>query len=90
MVALFGYIVETERGEEHYVLPEACQSAGTNRMVELESLIYSLLQRQGLLCVDEIESSMHLAIYWNISSLSLSITPTIHHSCWSLPIMTQY
>lgn len=59
MVALFGYIVETERGEEHYVLPEACQSAGTNRMVELESLIYSLLQRQGLLCVDEIESSMH-------------------------------
>lgn len=58
-VALFGYIVETERGEEHYVLPEACQSAGTNRMVELESLIYSLLQRQGLLCVDEIESSMH-------------------------------
>lgn len=59
MDALFGYIVETERGEEHYVLPEACQSAGTNRMVELESLIYSLLQRQGLLCVDEIESSMH-------------------------------
>lgn len=59
MVALFGHTVETERGEEHYVLPEACQSAGTNRMVELESLIYSLLQRQGLLCVDEIESSMH-------------------------------
>ena len=59
MVALFGHTVETERGEEHYVLPEACQSAGTNRMVELESVIYSLLQRQGLLCVDEIESSMH-------------------------------
>ena len=59
MVALFGHMVETERGEEHYVLPEACQSAGTNRMVELESVIYSLLQRQGLLCVDEIESSMH-------------------------------
>ena len=59
MVTLFGHSVETERGEEHYVLPEACQSAGTNRMVELESLIYNLLQRQGLLCVDEIESSMH-------------------------------
>ena len=59
MVALFGHTVETERGEEYYVLPEACQSAGTNRMLELESVIYSLLQRQGLLCVDEIESSMH-------------------------------
>lgn len=59
MIALFGHTVETERGKEYYVLPEACQSAGTNRMVELESVIYSLLQRQGLLCVDEIESSMH-------------------------------
>jgi len=59
MAALFGHTVETERGEEYYVLPETCQSAGTTRMVELESVIYSLLQRQGLLCIDEIEASMH-------------------------------
>jgi hypothetical protein len=59
MTALFGHRVETERGEENYVLPEACQSAGTNRMVELESIIYKQLQCQGLLCVDEIESSLH-------------------------------
>jgi AAA15 family ATPase/GTPase len=59
MAALFGHQVETERGEEHYVLPEACQSIGTNRMVELESAIYNLLRCQGLLCIDEIESSLH-------------------------------
>lgn len=59
MAALFSHTVETDRGEEHYVLPESCQSAGTTRMVELESVIYSLLRCQGLLCIDEIESSMH-------------------------------
>lgn len=59
MATLFGHTVETERGEEYYVLPENCQSAGTTRMVELESVIYSLLRRQGLLCIDEIEASMH-------------------------------
>ena len=59
MAALFGHSVETERGEEKYVLPESCQSAGTTRMVELESVIYSQLKCQGLLCVDEMEASMH-------------------------------
>lgn len=43
MAALFGHKVETERGEEDYVLPENSQSAGTTRMVELESIIYSQL-----------------------------------------------
>jgi AAA15 family ATPase/GTPase len=51
--------VETKRGEEEYVLSESCQSAGTTRMVELESIIYSQLRFQGLLCVDEMEASMH-------------------------------
>jgi AAA15 family ATPase/GTPase len=59
MAALFGHRVETKRGAEDYVLPEACQSVGTNRMVELESIIYKQLLCQGLLCVDEIESSLH-------------------------------
>ena len=43
MAALFGHKVETERGEEDYVLPENSQSAGKTRMVELESIIYSQL-----------------------------------------------
>ena len=59
MAALFGHHASTERGEEDYLLPEASQSAGTTRMVELESVVYSQLHRQGLLCVDEMEASLH-------------------------------
>lgn len=59
MMALFGHTIQTENGEEHYVLPETMQSAGTTRVVELESLIYSLLQSEGLMCIDEVESSLH-------------------------------
>ncbi|MCD8385350.1 MAG: ATP-binding protein [Bacteroidales bacterium] len=59
LAALFAHTVHTEEGEEQYVLPERCQSAGTTRMVQLESLIYQLLKCQGFLCIDEVESSMH-------------------------------
>lgn len=59
MAALFGHTVENEAGAENYVMPEACQSIGTKRMVELESLIYTQLERQAFLCIDEIEASMH-------------------------------
>lgn len=59
MAALFGHTVEGDTGSESYVLPENCQSTGTKRMVELESLIYTQLKRQAFLCIDEIEASMH-------------------------------
>ena len=59
MAALFGHTVEGVTGSESYVLPENCQSTGTKRMVELESLIYTQLKRQAFLCIDEIEASMH-------------------------------
>ena len=59
MAALFGHTVERDAGSESYVLPENCQSTGTKRMVELESLIYTQLKRQAFLCIDEIEASMH-------------------------------
>lgn len=59
MAALFGHTVQNETGKEDYVMPEAGQSTGTKRMVELESLIYTQLRRQAFLCIDEIESSMH-------------------------------
>lgn len=59
MAALFGHTVDGEDGFENYILPEACQSTGTKRMVELESLIYTQLKRQAFLCIDEIEASMH-------------------------------
>ena len=59
MAALFGHTVENESGVESYVLPESCQSTGTKRMVELESMIFTQLKRQAFMCVDEIEASMH-------------------------------
>ena len=59
MAALFGHTVEGEAGSENYILPENCQSTGTKRMVELESLIYTQLKRQAFLSIDEIEASMH-------------------------------
>ena len=59
MAALFGHKVENAVGWQDYVLPEACQSTGTKRMVELESMIYDQLNRQAFLCIDEIEASMH-------------------------------
>lgn len=59
MAALFGHTIEGETGSEDYFLPEACQSTGTKRMVELESLIYTQLKQQAFLCIDEIEASMH-------------------------------
>lgn len=59
MAALFGHRVETSRGEEEYILPESCQSAGTTRVVELESTIYNLLRCEGVLCIDELEASLH-------------------------------
>ncbi len=59
MAALFGHKIENAEGMRDYMLPEACQSTGTKRMVELESMIYDQLLRQAFLCIDEIEASMH-------------------------------
>lgn len=59
MAALFGHLVEDKAESRNYLLPETYQSTGTKRMVELESIIYTQLQRQALLCIDELEASMH-------------------------------
>ena len=86
MAALFGHTVETLRGTEHYVLPDACQSAGTTRMVELESVIYNLLQRQGVLCVDEIEASMHP----NLMEFMLTKFVNSTNNCSQILVTTHY
>ena len=62
MQALFiSFKKQIDRDRKSY--EEKCkknsQSAGTTRMVELESIIYSQLKCQGLLCVDELEASIH-------------------------------
>lgn len=59
MAALFAHTVDHGNRTEDFYLPESCQSAGTKRMVELESMVYSQLQRQAFLAIDEIEASMH-------------------------------
>lgn len=59
MAALFGHKVENSDGTQIFILPESCQSTGTKRMVEIESMIYEQLKRQAFLCIDEIEASMH-------------------------------
>lgn len=51
--------VKNSRGEEEYILPESRQSAGTTRVIELESAIYTMIKEQAFLPVDEVEASLH-------------------------------
>ena len=51
--------VKNSRGEEDYILPESSQSAGTTRVIELESAIYTAVSEQAFLPVDEVEASLH-------------------------------
>lgn len=51
--------VKNTRGEEEYILPENSQSAGTTRVIEIESAIHTILEEQAFLAIDEIEASLH-------------------------------
>lgn len=51
--------VKNLRGEEDYILPESSQSSGTTRVIELESAIYTTINEQAFLPVDEVEASLH-------------------------------
>ncbi len=55
----FKVSVKNARGEEEYILPESRQSAGTTRVIEIESAIYTTIKDQAFLHVDEIEASLH-------------------------------
>lgn len=48
-----------ENGDEFYYLPEEYQSDGTTRMLEIESTIYTMLEKGAFLAIDEIEASLH-------------------------------
>lgn len=58
----FKVLVKNVRGEEEYILPESRQSAGTTRVIEIESAIYTTIKEQAFLPVDEIEVSLHPAL----------------------------
>lgn len=55
----FIHKVQNERGEETYNLPEELQSEGTKRIFGIEAAIYKVLQNEGFLSIDEIETSLH-------------------------------
>ena len=55
----FEHTVTNDRGVEKYYLSESLQSEGTRRITGLESVIYSALQEESLMVIDEIESSLH-------------------------------
>lgn len=58
----FEHTVKNDRGMEKYYLGERLQSDGTRQITGLESAIYTALQRNAILGVDEIESSLHPAL----------------------------
>ena len=55
----FEHTVKNERGRESYYLDENLQSDGTKKITGLEAAIFTAMQRNALLVVDEIESSLH-------------------------------
>ncbi len=55
----FEHTVINERGTEKYLISEGLQSDGTRQITGLEAAIYKALQKNALLIVDEIESSLH-------------------------------
>ena len=55
----FVHKVTGENGEEYYSLPSNLQSRGTQRILGLESAIYSANAQSSVLPIDEIDSSLH-------------------------------
>jgi AAA15 family ATPase/GTPase len=55
----FEHTVHNERGEEKYVLPTELQSDGTRRTIGVEAAIYSALEKEAFLHIDEVEASLH-------------------------------
>lgn len=55
----FEHTVRNERGVEKYSLPTELQSAGTRRTIGVEAAIYSALEKEAFLHIDEVEASLH-------------------------------
>lgn len=55
----FEHTVRNERGVEKYVLPTELQSVGTRRTIGVEAAIYSALENEAFLHIDEVEASLH-------------------------------
>ena len=55
----FQHTVRNKRGVEQYRLSNELQSTGTRRTFGLEAAIYEAIQSEGILPIDELESSLH-------------------------------
>lgn len=55
----FQHTVKNSRGIENYTLPDNLQSRGTKRIFGIEAAVYDALQGEGILPIDEIETSLH-------------------------------
>ncbi len=55
----FEHTVRNERGVEKYTLPTELQSVGTRRTIGVEAAIYSALEKEAFLHIDEVEASLH-------------------------------
>ncbi|MCD8208094.1 MAG: ATP-binding protein [Bacteroidales bacterium] len=56
---VFEHTVRNSRGKEKYIMPDFLQSDGTIRTIGIEAGIYSAIQNEAFLHIDEIESSLH-------------------------------
>lgn len=56
---LFQHSVDNENGKESYQLLGSEESQGTIRVFGLETALFSVLDKKGLLPIDEIETSLH-------------------------------
>lgn len=69
----FEHTVRNERGEEKYTLPTELQSVGTRRTIGIEAAIYSALEKEAFLHIDEVEASLHPELVEFILQRFLSI-----------------
>ena len=58
----FEHTVSNTRGTEKYMLEDELESRGTRRILGIETAIFNARQRNALLPIDEIESSLHPAL----------------------------
>ncbi len=56
---MFEHTVSNERGQERYSLTDTLQSEGTTRTFGIEAAIYSAIQSEAFVHIDEIEASLH-------------------------------
>ncbi|MBQ0063204.1 MAG: ATP-binding protein [Prevotella sp.] len=55
----FEHTVSNDNGAEHYELGMEDQSAGTNRVLGVETAVFDAIQKNTLLMIDEMEASLH-------------------------------